>query len=302
MRLKLTFSKEVLFAVPILVGSCTKDFDPRQQPYPLIQTTAVTNIDDTGAQFNAQVIKPGTDPVVDFGFKYVERPNTLFKTVPDTFSVSLGGDFTNEFFIKVNQNLNTSLSYDVMAYARTAKETVIGNAVIFKSQSLSPIQITSFSPANVLDGDTLTIFGENFNRYGPDNVFFGGQLLYEVLLYDNKSITLTVPPISQAGQINVTVDAFYSETSSDKLIILNPSITSFSPTQGHSGQLVTLYGRFSNNNNYNRVSFNGVAGNLSGSSKNRVAVYLPSGLSGNVNITITVNGKTFTTSDTFLVD
>src|SRR6267154_701445 len=103
MRLKQTTSK-LLFAASIVAGACTNDFEPRQQSYPLIQTLAVTNIDGDGAQFNAQVNKGGTDPVLDFGFKYVERPTTRFKTVTDTFSVSMAGNFTSSFSMKVNHN------------------------------------------------------------------------------------------------------------------------------------------------------------------------------------------------------
>src|SRR5579872_5648682 len=102
MKRRLTLSREFLYAVSILLVSCTENFNPRQQSYPLIQTTPVTNIDDSGAQFNGQVIKLGTDQVLDFGFKYVEIPNPLFKTVPDTFSVSVGGELTNKFSLKVN--------------------------------------------------------------------------------------------------------------------------------------------------------------------------------------------------------
>lgn len=302
MSVKQTLCKEFFVAMSILAVACTRDFEPRQQAYPLIQTTAVTNIDEEGAQFNAQVIKTGTDPVLDFGFKYVERPTTRFKTVTDTFSVSMGANFSTNFSMKVNHNFNVNLNYDVMAFATTTHETVIGNSVIFKSKVTSPIQITSFSPGSVLDGDTVTIYGENFNRYGSDYVFFGSQLLNNVLRYNNKLVTVTVPPVAQAGPIDVTVDAFYSKTNSDKLVVMNPSITSFSPAHGPAGTLVTLTGRFSVNLNYNKILFNGIGGKVYHSSKDQLVVYVPSGLSGNVSITINVNGKTSIATDTFLAE
>jgi len=299
---KMTLPKKILFAVLLLAGSCTKDFDPRQQGYPLIKTAAVTNIDEGGAQFNGQVTKAGTDPVIDFGFMYVERPDSLYKTVPDTFSVSMGNALENYFSMKVTHNLIRNLSYDVMAYATTDKKTVVGNAVIFKSRSTSPIQITSFSPDHVLDGDTLTIFGENFNRYGSDLVQIGTKLIIDALVYDNKSVTVTVPPTTQAGPVNVTVDAFYSKTNSDQLIIVNPTITSISPTHGSAGVLVTLKGRFSPNLGYDKILFNGIAGTVAGGGKDQIYVYVPQGLSGTASLTISVNGKTMTAVDTFLVE
>jgi len=262
----------------------------------------VTNIDTTGAQLNGGVIKSGTAQVLDFGFLYVEKPSNIYKTVPDTFSVSLGTHLEENFSIRIDRNLNKNLNYYVMAYVVTAKETAIGNSVIFKSQSTSPIRITSFSPASVLDGDTLTIFGENFNRYGADYVYIGNQLLINALRYNNKLVTVTVPPISQPGQVNVTVDAFYSKTNSDQLIIIAPSIISFSPTHGPSGQAITISGRFSNDINYNKVFFNGVESTISRSSKSQMIVNVPTGLSGNVSITIDVNGKTFTATDPFFVE
>jgi hypothetical protein len=302
MSLKLSLPKEILLLALILSGSCTKDFDPRQQSYPLIKTATVTNIDEDGAQFNGLVIKDGTDPVIDFGFKYVERPDSLYKTVADTFSVSMGNDFEKYFSIKMNHNLLKNLSYNVMAFASTDKKTVIGNAVIFKSRSTSPIQITSFSPDHVLDGDTLIIFGENFNRYGSDLVQIDTKLVIDALNYDNKSVTVVVPPITKVGPVNVAVDAFYSNTNSDLLIVINPSISSFLPTHGTAGTVVTLNGRFSSNVNYNKILFNNAIGTITYSSKNQIKVKLPAGLTGNVSVTIDVNGKTFTTADPLFVE
>jgi hypothetical protein len=79
-----------------------------------------------------------------------------------------------------------------------------------------------------------------------------------------------MPPVSRAGQINVTVDAFSSQATSNQLTVITPSITSFSPTHGPVGAYVILAGRFSSNMNYNKVFFNGVSAYVSSSSKSQI--------------------------------
>ena len=298
-------SNTILIISTIILVACNgyQEFEPKQQSFPLIRTLPVTNNDNTGVQFNGEVIKIGTDPVLDHGFIWAARDkNSPFDLAPDTFLISLGSDLKKEFSIRVSRKLIVMREYKVKAFVATAKDTVFGNAVSFTSKVTSPTFIDSFSPDSVLDGDILTIFGENFNQVAADEVTIGGKSA-SVVSFGQKYVKVIVPTFSQAGPTNVVVDAFFAKVSSNKLTIMNPSITSFSPNHGTIGQLVTLTGRFGSNIYNNNVFFNGVGAYISACTKNTISVYVPSaGLSGNVTITIDVNGKTFTTTDTFLVE
>ncbi len=303
-----------LFVLAFLLASCFKEFSPKQEPYPLIRTLPVTAIDRNGVQFNGEMIMPGSSPVLDYGFTWVQDKGAIPSA--DTFLISLGSELKSEFNIHFNRKLMSYRKYQVRAYVTVSGVTVYGNAVSFTSQTTSPTLITSFSSNEVLDGDTLTIYGENFNQFGPDSVTVGGKGA-TLITYNQRSVKILVPPIPQAGPANVIVNTFFSIAQSNQLSVTNPSITSFSPTIGtnapNNRTLVTLTGKFSSYNvygypngfrqvlGYNRVYFNGVRAIIASSSKDKMLVYVPDGVSGNVNITVDVNGKSFTTADTFLV-
>ena len=289
-----------MIASAVLIGSCDKEFTPTRQTYPLLETTAVTNIDQTGAQFNAHVLKMGTAPVLDYGFMYVEKPNRGgYVFTSDTSKISLGSSLKDDFLVKVSHKLNKGINYYVFAYAVTAGATVFGSPVLFQSVSTSPAIITSFSADSVLDGDVITIYGENFNW--PDFVTIGNQRV-AVLSNSYKSVSVIVPPVQQAGPVKVQVYAYPASAISDQLIVLNPSISSFSPTQGPAGTTVVLNGRFSSNPSYNRVAFNGVSAPISDNTASSLVVSVPTGVSGSANISITVNGKTSAAAHPFSVN
>jgi hypothetical protein len=298
-NVKFNLKHSSVFILPwvFILLSCYKDFDPKQQPFPLIRTLPVINNGDAGVQFNGEVIKLGTEPVLDHGFIWGIEKTSM--PGPDTFLISLGTDLKKDFSVSVSHKLIATLKYQVKAYVAIGGKTVYGEAANFTSRVTSPTLITAFRPNNVLEADTLTIFGENFYESASE-VTIGINSAY-VLFRSLRTITVLVPAVPRAGPVGVKVNAFYGEATSNLLTIVNPSITSFSPTQGSSGQVVTLNGRFSNDRNINNVFFNGVGAYLISSTKSTLTVYVPSGVTGNVNITINVNGKTFTTTDVFLV-
>lgn len=288
-----------LFLLSVVAMSCNREFDPRQETFPLIRTKGVTNIDNIGVQFNGEVIKDGASAILDHGFVWVQDKGSI--PGPDTFRISLGSDLQKEFSIKVAHKLITSRSYQVVAYATIGDRTVFAGPVNFMSRSTSPPQINSFNPTSVLDGDTLTIFGENLNETAPDDVYINGKLA-STINFNQKYVKVVVPAAPQAGPATVLVDAFYAKMTSDKLIIAGPSISSFSPTHASIGQTITLKGRFSNIAQFNKVSINGIDLYVASSNKSALTVYVNYLLSGSGPITITVNGKSFTTTGLFTVD
>lgn len=287
----------ILFAA-VIVLSCSKEFDPKQQPFPLIRTLPVINNDATGVQLNGELIKIGTDPVIDYGFVWAQKDSPI--PGPDTFLISLGTDLEKGFSVRLSHKLITLKEYRVKAFVSSNHNTVYGEAVPFTSKMTSPTLITQFSTSEVLDADTLTIFGENFSEsYGF--VSIGGHQA-EIESFGLRSVTVIVPAIPQAGVAGVLVTSAVGISNSVPITILNPSISSFSPTHGSHGQEITLYGRFSNNRFWNKVFFYGGEAMIMISSGSKLTVEVPYGISGNVTITINVNGKTFTTTDEFTVE
>lgn len=80
-----------------------------------------------------------------------------------------------------------------------------------------------------------------------------------------------------------------------------PTLTSFTPTSGSEGTVVTISGsNFSTTTSSNTVEFNGTSASVSSATASELVVVVPSGATTG-KITVTVNAETATSSDDFTV-
>jgi len=104
-----------------------------------------------------------------------------------------------------------------------------------------PPSIASFSPTSGQVGTAVTINGSGFN--GTSSVKFNGTAAGYAINSDTK-ITATVPTGATSGKISVTNSLGTSVSAQSFSVVkpLPPKISSFSPTSGHTGTLVTING------------------------------------------------------------
>jgi large repetitive protein len=153
--------------------------------------------------------------------------------------------------------------------------------------------ITGFSPAVGTNGSTVVISGGNF--VPPATVKFNGTTATATIT-STTEINATVPVGATTGPITVTTTNGTATSSADFTTSGGPIITNFSPTLGDSSTAVTITGF--NLASATSVTFNGIAGTITGYSANGILAFPPSG-SGIGPIKVVASGNSFTTSDDF---
>ncbi|TAK60147.1 MAG: T9SS type A sorting domain-containing protein, partial [Bacteroidetes bacterium] len=151
-------------------------------------------------------------------------------------------------------NSSTDISATVPNTATTGVVTVTTPSGSNSSSSSFVVQATivSFTPSSGIPGTTVTISGYAFT--GASVVAFNGtNASFTVDSY--SQITATVPAGATTGVITVTTAAG-TATSATNFDLL-PNITSFSPTSGVIGDVVTILG--TNFTGATDVSFNGTS-------------------------------------------
>src|SRR5207245_1994896 len=138
---------------------------------------------------------------------------------------------------------DTQITTTVPAGARTGKIQVTNSAGTGASSSSFVVivapSITSFTPTNGPVGASVTITGSNFT--GTTAVTFAGTAA-SFTVNSSTQITATVPTGAQSGAIQVTNPAGTATSSSNFVVTVVPVITSFTPTSGPVGTVVTITG------------------------------------------------------------
>lgn len=197
----------------------------------------------------------------------------------------------------------TQLVVTVPQTATTGKITVtINGKTATSSADFTVLQttLTGFSPESGFPGATVTITGTNFSATLSENVVKFNGVAATVSSATATELVATVPESATTGKITVTVNG-KTATSATDFTVLQTTITGFSPDSGFPGATVTITGtNFSATGSENVVKFNGVAATVSNATATELVVTVPeSATTGK--ITVTLNGKTATSSADFTV-
>ena len=158
--------------------------------------------------------------------------------------------------------------------------------------------VTSFSPANGPVGTTVTVNGDHFN--GTTSVTFANVSAAFTLNSDNK-LTATVPSGFTSGTIKVMNSAGTGESSSAFTVTSGtpaPVITSFTPSSGSVGTVVTINGNHLTGATL--VRFGAASASFSVVNDTRITATVPTGATTG-KISVTTPGGTVQSSGTFTV-
>ena len=150
--------------------------------------------------------------------------------------------------------------------------------------------ITSFTPTSSTVGSTVTITGTNFSTVAA--IGFGGVLTPTFTVKSATSITVKIPTGAVSGPVTVTtISGTATSAAKITLPVLKPTITSFTPTFGSP---VTITG--TNLLGATAVTFNGVAGAITGTPTATSVTATPPATGTTGKITVTTPGGISTAS------
>jgi len=184
--------------------------------------------------------------------------------------------------------------------------TLTFSALLFsgckKNHDPSPAPaINSFSPASGNAGTLVTISGVNFSAIPAENMVTFNGTTAEVSQASANQIIAVVPMGAATGKIAVSVHGAVAISATDFTVVSSPVVTSFDPTSGGTGTVVTITGTlFSSTISDNTVTINGTSATVTAASSTQLTVTIPSGATTG-KIAVTVNGQTVTSATDFTV-
>ncbi|WP_420322699.1 IPT/TIG domain-containing protein [Flagellimonas sp.] len=282
---KLQYPLLILFG--ILLITCGKDDGP-EPPKP----ATIASFSPTEGEVGTQVTISGTN----------------FETTASANVVKFNGTTA-----AVSSATATSLVATVPQGATTGKISVAvgtqtavssaGNFTVVEPEPESPT-IASFSPTEGEVGTEVTITGTNFGATAADNTVKINGTNATVSNATATSLTITVPEGATTGKISVAVAGKTATSTSDFTVIVpapEPTISSFSPSEGEVGTEVTITGtNFSTTASENTVKFNGTEATVSNATATSLTVTVPDGATTG-KISVAVGENTATSADDFTV-
>jgi len=156
--------------------------------------------------------------------------------------------------------------------------TTQGGSSTGRPFTVMPPAISSLSPAAGTIGAKVAVKGKYFGRsQGSSSVTFDGMSA-SVSAWSDISITCTVPAGLAIGPRPVAVTNQVGESATKTFTVMSPAISSFSPTAGAIGTMVTIKGKyFGPSQGTSTVRFNGVAAFVSTWSDTSITCPVPVG-------------------------
>jgi hypothetical protein len=240
---KYTPPKKLAIVTLFIIAVACADEKVASRSYPVVNTYAVTDINEQGATFNGEILDL-SDGVVNHGFiyasNYIYSADALYLD-----SVSLGSASKAEkFSMLANRSMEKGKTYYVRAYAigRSGK-IVLGQELSFVSQGSVPPKITDFNPKEATVGDTILIVGTGFSRAATLNRVWFNDISALITKAASDSLQIIVPSNASLSNNMLYVDVGGQKAAAaDKFNLLQMTATSFEPLLVTFGDTITVHG------------------------------------------------------------
>jgi len=254
-------------------------------------TTTSGGANDYGTVFSLSI---GLGPFVETRFTSGEVGASVIilgNNLAGTSSVSFNGTAAT-YEIRSNTEITTTVPAG--ATTGTVKVTIpsgtLDNNVIFR---VTP-QLNSFTPTSGEVGADVTITGVSLTQTSA--VTFGDVKATIFKVDSDTQATATVPTGAKTGKIGITTAG--GTAASSGTFDVTPQITSFTPTSGAVGTVVTITGVSLTQTT--KITFGGVAAIFTVNSDTQVTATVPTGAKTG-KIGITTPGGTATSATSFTV-
>lgn len=271
-----------------------------EKDFPSIHTLIPENINENGATFNARIEKNESTEILKTGFIWSLANHSSGSK--DTVFVEASNNDIYSATIDYALPANKEISF--CGYLKTAEYEVFGDVKTFVSVGCNPPEITDYFPKHGMDGDTITIEGDNFTSNKSNYQISFGEYNGKIISASKNNIVITVPNNYETpGQSAITLKIFdddynigYFDLDSLKIISINSS--SFNIAE--SVMEINLNSKILNINNFLIGSLN-IDKNEMLVSGNTISVNVPPNTaSGQQEISATINNKKVTYKEKIL--
>lgn len=215
-----------------------------------------------------------------FAMGTVSGVNSIYMKTSDlnniSFPLGVGTPFIqNTAYDDINNPTSTKQTVNnrmgLVVLASDATQNVYFHNTIPANVSMPAI--ASFTPANGIPGDEVTINGEHFS--GATAVKFNGLEAASFMVISDNQVQAEVPAGAATGPISVYTPEGFAISIDDFVIQSVPQIASFTPGSGEVGAEVTISG--SGYVGVNVVEFNAAAASFTVDSDATIRAEVPSG-------------------------
>jgi YD repeat-containing protein len=177
-----------------------------------------------------------------------------------------------------------------------------GNLLAITPLSASTAALVGFSNPSALPGSTITLYGNGFSTTPSANTVLFNGVAATVVSSTANALTVIVPAGATSGIITVTNSHGTVSSANSFSAITGPSISSFTPTIGSTGTVVTVNGSgFLSATSRETVSFGGVGAQSLTATASVLTAGLPKGASSGKIAVTTPWGTTLSANDFFAV-
>jgi hypothetical protein len=261
--------------VSLLLLQCN-NYEFPESPYPGIESLPVSNINEEGATFNAEIKSLAGKKFINHGFVWGTDKDLSLR---NDEKIILGSkEQTGIFSANISYGLLKGKTYYVRPFGTTEEGiTIYGLITSFTSKSSSQPFIESILPTTGYCADTLTIKGKNFSSAAKNiNVLFEGKNA-QVVSATDTSVTCIVPAnlIMSKAQISMTSLGIKSSNTFE-FNMLAPVITGFYPDVVFSGDTLWIYGtNFHTSPHRNQVFIGDVIAEVISATTSTLTVMVP---------------------------
>lgn len=275
---------KIIVVILFITFTTCSDEDVYQRGYPKIVTISVKNINENGADFNAEVFNYENLDIQEYGFLWSESSGISLNVSEKKI---LSSQFTNgKFSTKVEAALKRNTEYFVRAYLKTDNYTVYGNQISFESKGSKSPKIRTIEPSSGVWGDTIQIKGTNFSYLANTNKVSFEGIKAEIIESNDSIVTCLVPPVENRKELSINLKLADNETNSPiNFTILDPEITSLSSLTGTFRDEITVKGNnFGKKAIYNKFYFGNTLSQVQYIDKKTLKVIVPDNIASKLSV------------------
>lgn len=194
-----------------LAASCTEETPVIPKDYPYVITN-VPVVHSEGAFFSADLISPGNQQIIRYGFVWNEEGKP---TTADNHKLFNDDLKKGSYDFNLKSGLAKGKMYQVRAYIQTGQYEVYGNPELFEGQGgILPPVITGFSPKSGPIGTQVIVDGEHFSNSKTGNIVKIGSVTAKIDSATENRIFISIPEIIKPEKALLTVETAGMKASS----------------------------------------------------------------------------------------